>query len=816
MKKKAVPSRPEPPIPAEPPAYSGRGGQRERRLSWLFRVALLLLCALGAWQCRDGWPVSSSLLDLIPHAAGDATQQRAEARIQEPLTRQMVALVGAADREHAVELARGMGHLWRHSGLFANVQVDVDVDLPAVRAQLLAQGLSMLPAADRTLLLSDPAAYATRRAHELADPFSAAGIVPVDQDWLGLTRRAEQALHPGGAVQFDLASGTLIAEQGGKYWVLVHAKTSGDAFDQAAPAQVAALVAETRASLNADGANLLVAGGALYAAAGRDQAVGESKWIGTGAVLGIVAVLLAALRRWRALLAFAPVAVGLLCGVVACVAVFGSIHVLTLVIGASLIGVAVDFPMHFLGKSYGMPDWRAWPALYRVLPGLSISLAATLVGYLALVFTPFPALTQTAVFSAAGLLGAYACTVCELPNWYRQWRPRPWPPLLRAAQAMLARLGTWSMRGRLPWVAAAAALLCAGGIARLHVQDDLRQWLSLPAPLLQQARQIGEITGFMPTSQFYLVRAPDADTLLQRQAELAVRLDALVGAKALGSYMSPSQLTAPTATQQALQVRLRDPAWRARLTPPFEALGIPGQTVLADVDRLASLPPVSLDAALDGPLGERWRPLWLGSSHGESAAMVTLLGLNDTRAAAAAANGLPGVSFVDRTGELNRSFTATRLQAAELKLLSYIVAALLLCATMGRSAAWRILAVPLSAAACVLAGLGYLGQPLTLFSLFGLLLVSAIGLDYAVFMHERVAGAPASLVGILLAAATTLLSFGLLALSSTPAIANFGLSVGLGVVFSVLWAPWVRPAGPGPASPDIPAAAPPTATEHLS
>jgi len=30
--------------------------------------------------------------------------------------------------------------------------------------------------------------------------------------------------------------------------------------------------------------------------------------------------------------------------------------------------------------------------------------------------------------------------------------------------------------------------------------------------------------------------------------------------------------------------------------------------------------------------------------------------------------------------------------------------------------------------------LGYLGQPLTLFSLFGLLLVSVIGVDYAIVM----------------------------------------------------------------------------------
>ena len=44
--------------------------------------------------------------------------------------------------------------------------------------------------------------------------------------------------------------------------------------------------------------------------------------------------------------------------------------------------------------------------------------------------------------------------------------------------------------------------------------------------------------------------------------------------------------------------------------------------------------------------------------------------------------------------------------------------------------------------------------------------------------------------GTLLAALTTWLSFGLLAVSSTPAVSNFGLSVSLGLAFSFILAPW--------------------------
>ena len=154
------------------------------------------------------------------------------------------------------------------------------------------------------------------------------------------------------------------------------------------------------------------------------------------------------------------------------------------------------------------------------------------------------------------------------------------------------------------------------------------------------------------------------------------------------------------------------------------------------------------------------------------------------------AQDLPGVTLVDRLGDLNKVFAATQISAAELKLLSCVLIVLLLIAPFGFGGALRIVALPLLAALCSLASLGWLGQPLTLFSLFGLLLVTAISVDYAILMREQIGGAAVSLLGTLLAALTTWLSFGLLAVSSTPAVSNFGLSVSLGLAFSFILAPW--------------------------
>lgn len=223
---------------------------------------------------------------------------------------------------------------------------------------------------------------------------------------------------------------------------------------------------------------------------------------------------------------------------------------------------------------------------------------------------------------------------------------------------------------------------------------------------------------------------------------------------------------------------------------PLLDLGVPATALEAELAQLRALPDEDLDTALQGPLAEPYRPLWLGPVDNGVAAMVSLQGLNDAALLQVQAQGLEGVQLVDRLGQLNRVFAATQVSAAELKLASCVLIVLLLILPFGLAGALRIVALPLLAALCSLASLGWLGQPLTLFSLFGLLLVTAISVDYAILMREQIGGAAVSLLGTLLAALTTWLSFGLLALSSTPAISNFGLSVSLGLAFSFLLAPW--------------------------
>lgn len=213
------------------------------------------------------------------------------------------------------------------------------------------------------------------------------------------------------------------------------------------------------------------------------------------------------------------------------------------------------------------------------------------------------------------------------------------------------------------------------------------------------------------------------------------------------------------------------------------------------------------------------RQLWLGCDSGRCRSMVSLLGITDLPSLSSLQN-LPGVAWVDQVEQLSSIFARYRSRVSLL-----IIAAYLLVFTgLGLKFGWRnaltIIAIPIVATLVSLAMTGWCNQLFSLFNLFALLLVLGIGVDDAIFFFMADASrkphnfltsdcesrrATTSLA-VTLSALTTLLAFGLLAVSSTEIVHAFGFTVATGILTALLCSPLVGYRGivkPSPLPPPL-------------
>ena len=728
-----------------------------RLLNRLYTALILFLTLFLVYAFASQTRIQTDLTALLPSEQQlDALLTAADKAAEAQLNSQVILLAGSTDAETAFQTASQIADAWRKSGIFEQVDSSMTPNLDKVRADMQKLSLAVLPQDEIRLLFEQPQTYFQARAEAAANPFAAPSPLSLEQDWLGFGRFVADKANPQSRLQWDMDNGMLFAEDQGKTWVFLRGRLAGgDQFsgnDALLP-----LMAQSRQIASENGAETLSAGGALFAAVSKAAAEKESRLMSMVGLGLTFALLLWVFRSGRVFLLSLPLAAGMLTGLAVALLTFGEVHILTIVIGTSLVGMLVDFPLHWLAPSVFGPSektvWQAESAMKHVLPSFAVSLTITVLGYALLWFTPLPVLRQTAVFSGFALFGAFGATVLWLPPLFRHYRAKtvPFAALTEKLYSLSGRLkNRLHKRG---WLIVGGILL-AVGLWRSDWRDDIRQWVNMPTAMLAEVQQIGQLSGTDFGGKYLVAEAQSEDALLKKTAELGRALQPLIAQGKLSGIQSPDQFIRKTVRDALLQA--------------------------------ADTQPLSLSDGLNTDLAEAWRSLYLGEVEpGRFAAVVRLNGMTDEAAVRAVAQHISGVHWADKRAHLNELFHHTRNQAAWLKLASYALAWLLLWKMFGFKRGSKILAVPLAAAICTVAVLGLAGIPVSLFAMFGLLLVSAIGVDYAVYAATAHHSAPAKLGGMLLAAATTAISFALLAISSTPAVAAFGMTVTIGVAFNI-------------------------------
>ena len=764
------------------------------RLVALLWLALAVACAgFVGWRLTEDSPVETDLLALLPATERNPAAEAAVKLLAERLGNRVVFLVGHVDRGVAINQARRFAGNLRNSGAFVRV-VDSAPPFDAALFERLygPHRAALLTPADRAWLADPAFDPKTLLANRLHQPFASGIATDPAVDPFGFFQRWLSAL-PLAQGKLAIEDGTLSVRENGRTYALILAEPEGNAFNAATQARVVAAVntAESIVRDETPDLSLLRTGTLFYGEAARSRAEAEVDLIGGGSLVGILALLWLLFRSLRPLLlAMLTVAVGIAWAMAAVLVSQGKIHLLTLVFGASLIGEAVDYSIqYFAAHLEAGQAWQPISGLRRVLPGLAVALATSLVGYGALTLTPFPAISQIALFAFVGLSTAWLSVLIVLPVLVgRPNRNSGVGPLALPARL----LAYWRDRVRprsILWLAVAIVAAAIPGWMLLVADDDIRQLVARPAALSDQEATIRRLVGLSGNGRFFLTEGASAEQALQREEALTARLRGEVG-RGIAGFAAVSDFVPSASTQANNRRLLNDTLPPERMAGLLDAQGFrPAASQAWNQALSGPTVPLRLADWQASPLAVALRHQVMPLADGGTALLTSLDGDDGSLDLTRLAADLPGVSLVDKTAGVSALFAQyRRLGGLWLPLAVAIVLAVLVGRYGLRTGA--AILVPTGLAMGVsLAVYGYLGVPLTLFTIMGLVLVLGVGANYAIFVVEAGDRAPAPFAGVLLSAATTILSFGLLSLSSMPALHQFGLILLIGVAASVLLAP---------------------------
>lgn len=619
--------------------------------------------------------------------------------------------------------------------------------------------------------------------------------------------------------------GVWVSRDGARAVLVVQTAAAGsdtDAQARAIDAVRRAFSAATQALPNPAAYTLAMTGPGVFSVDTRDTIRHDVERLSTASIVLIVALLLTLYRSPRTLaLGLLPVLTGIAAGIATVSVAFGTVHGLTLGFGTTLIGEAVDYSIYLFvqsaqagsrGAARPADAMRAWLAAYW--PTIRLGVLTSVCGFASMLFSGFPGLVQLGLYSIAGLTAAALVTRYVLPHL------RGEHVAIRDVSrigAVLARAAAAAPRLRWPL---AVLVLAACATLVLH-RDGLwsRELAALsPVPARAQAldARLRADVGAPDVRYLVVISAPSEQAALERVERVTAQLQPLVDRGVLAGFESPARYLPSDAAQRARRASLPDAdalAARMRTAVANQPISVRPEVFapfIADVEAArhaplltrADLRGTSMALAVDALLTERagrWSamlPLRAPDAARTASTAAPALDAAPIRAAVTRA-GVPDALFVDMKAEADRLYVDYVHEDIRLSLAGFAaIAVLLLIALRSPRRVVRALAPLVAAVFVVTAGFALAGVQLTILHLVGMLLIVAVGSNYALFFCKRDDAQPVTpytLVSLLIANLATVAGFGLLALSRVPLLETFGLTVGPGAMLALAFAAILAP-----------------------
>jgi predicted exporter len=554
---------------------------------------------------------------------------------------------------------------------------------------------------------------------------------------------------------------------------------------------------------------LRLSGPGVFAVAARAKIERAAVRLSIASSILVVTLLLLVYRSLPALgLGLLPVATGALVGIAAVALGFGAVHGITLGFGITLIGESVDYSIYFFVQSRQAPGSvvaGSWQQLWW--PTIRLGMLTSVCGFASLLPSGFPGLKQLGLYSISGLIAAALVTRHVLPALLPAgFAIRDVTPLGLKVGALLQRVQNLSGR---------AILLCGSVLVALalgvlyHDRDSLwNRELSALSPISTDEQnydaKLRADLGAADVRDLVIVSGPDVESILRGAERAAGALQSLVDGKIIGGFENPAAYLPSMATQESRRSSLPSAAdLRANLSQAVQGLPLRAdrlQPFLEDIEATRhaalvtprDLAGTSMSAGFDALMlhqKDQWNallPLRSAVAGGTIDIRQVVAALKDS--------GVDEAQVLDLKQESDALYGNYLAEAIHFSLAGFLaLTALLLIALRSPLRVARVLAPLVLAVLTVAAGLAIAGVRLSILHLVGMLLIVAVGSNYALFFDRQANSAEAgdealTLAALVIANASTVIGFGLLSFSQIPVLVALGTTVAPGTFLALLFA----------------------------
>lgn len=719
-----------------------------------------------------GFKVDTNFLNIFPSHAERGEFYQANAKYEATFENDILIFVSHATREEAIAGANELVQRASVQEIFSSLQIkfageNFDQWVPF----LYSKRQNLLTSQQRELIQEGRSQEVLQKA--LTNIYSPMGMTSqIETDPLNLFQ--DYFLNTAANFQVKPFNGYLISDQEGKYSVFIRAKINRSAvsFNK----DLIDFYETIKTEYQGKNREVAFFGAALFSAFGSEKSMEEVSLYGTLSFVAVIALLIWAFSSVVPVIAsLFTVSISVAAGLIAVMWIYSSVHILSILLGISILGIVTDYCTHFFSKGFDSNIKSSEQAIEKIKGALRMGFLTNVLTYLCFYFTDLLVLKQLAIFTIAGIFTTYVTVVACFP--LIKFKSIPMGKLAYAEGFFVfwKKIGYWkSISG-----VAMIALLLIVAQKGARFDDNVKLLQSVPQILKDDEAQVQKLLGSARSSAYFLVRGKTADEVLRKEEQLIPELrKKSLKVIALSNFV-PS-----------LERQKNNKESYQKLRPVVESfyktLGLQKEAAIKNLFSqkneeftVADL----LQSSSQFPLAQNW----LGQIGDDFYSVVNLNG--DAKYEDLKTFENQDIHLMNKAVDLSHFLQVLR----ETIIGQFAVVLVLLASCLLIFWGWRravfILFPPVLSALITAFAMQAIYGYLNLFNVLAMILIFCLGMDYSVFFSQSKGSTKATHVGIFISVLSTVGSFGVLGLSSTYAVSSFGVTVFFGICLCYLLSP---------------------------